>query len=162
MSLIYWASPHRFLGISKLGWLELSLLPNLSMGTEYSVICSPWQGVARSKIMRVSHSGLQLWSEPLAQTLNRYVVVPKVVFSEVESLLLVFSSQVVIKQVFFTCILKRWTATRFSAPFLPLISRSNYYRSWIQRMSCGLASFLVKRYFGTTWSMCTITSAPTK
>ena len=39
--LTSWAL-HRFFSVSKLGWLELCILPNLSIDTEYSIVSSLW------------------------------------------------------------------------------------------------------------------------
>ena len=56
----------------------------------------------------------------------------------------------------------RWSATRFSVPFLSLISRLNSFNRRTYLISLGFASFLVIRYLMAEWSACTITLFPIK
>ena len=56
----------------------------------------------------------------------------------------------------------RWSATRFSIPFLSLISRSNSCNRRTHYISLYFASFLLIRYLMADWSLCTITLLPIK
>ena len=53
-------------------------------------------------------------------------------------------------------ILKRWSATRFSDPFLSLITQLNFWSSMIHLINQGFASFFSTRYFKVAWSMKTM------
>ena len=59
--------------------------------------------------------------------------------------------------VYLEKILDKWSATKFSEPFLSLISRSNSYSNRVQLMSLGLVSFLANKYLKAAWSVNTIT-----
>jgi hypothetical protein len=51
------------------------------------------------------------------------------------------------------CSLDKWSATKFSTPFLSLISMSNSWSKRIHQINRGLASFLVRRYLRAAWSV---------
>ena len=190
MFLTSWATPHEFFYVSIHVWPEESTLPNFCMGTEGSVVSSIrwgvtmlqnlvgltywWQNKLSAQTLN-SYGSSQRWNRlrcinfflsssrgiyPVTMKFTKFAYhgLDEVTFRRVSSL----------KQSFIgrfdtcTCILERWSTTQLSAPFLSLISKSNSWRSTIQRMSRCLASFLVKRYFSAAWSIYTITFALTK